>query len=134
MGRSSVQYGERVYPFPTDPLERVGNILTAYNASAKAITQLIVTRAPATRLELSKRFEEVVAGTELEETDSYNVNKYCFHSLCPLGLVAEETMPVYHRHPYTITYALTEAGARYGQPAAAAFLTFEQENGISLFS
>ncbi len=134
MRRSSVEYGERVYPFPTEVLERVGNILTAYNASAKAITQLIVTRAPATRLELSKRFEEVVAGTALEETDSYNVNKYCFHSLCPLGLVSEETMPVYGRYHYTITYALTEAGARYGQPAAAFFLAFEQGNGISLFS
>ncbi len=134
MNKPSSQYGERVYPFPADPLERVGNLLAAFNASAKAITQLIVTPAPATRLALSKRFEEIVAGTALEETDSYNVNRYCFHSLCPLGLVAEEKMPSPGRFPYVITYALTQAGLRYGQPAAAAFLTFEQENGLSLFS
>jgi hypothetical protein len=125
MRRPSVEYGERIYPFPSDPLERVGNMLTAFNASAKAITQLIVTHAPATRLELSKRFEEVVAGTELETTDSYNVNVYCFYTLCPLGLVAEETMPANVRVPYVIKYSLTEAGSKYGQPAAAFFLAFE---------
>lgn len=135
MNKHSAPYGDRVYPFPSDPLERAGNILSAYNASAKAITQLIVTRAPATRLALSKRFEEIVTDTVLETTDSYNVNRYCMHSLCPLGFVAEEKLPsATGRQPYVITYALTEAGLIYGQPAAAAFLTFEQENGFSLFS
>ena len=122
-----------MYPFPTDPLERVGNILAAYNASAKALTQLIVTREPATRLELSKRFETIVSGTALETTDSYNVNVYCSYTLCPLGLVAEEKMPSSGRYSYVISYSLTAAGIRYGQPTAAAFLTFEQENGFSLF-
>jgi DNA-binding MarR family transcriptional regulator len=130
---SSVQYEKRTHPFPTDPLERAGNILAAYNSSVKAITQLLVTRIPATRLELSKRFEALVTGTTLETTDSYNVNGYCSHTLCPLGLVVSEKMPSSGRHPYVITYSLTEAGIRYGQPAAAAFLIFEQENGFSLF-
>lgn len=129
----SVQYEKQVYPFPIGPLERAGNILAAYNSSAKALTQLIVTRVPATRLELSKRFEALVTGTTLETTDSYNVNQYCFHTLCPLGLVASEKMPSPGRYPYIISYSLTEAGVRYGQPAAAAFLIFEQECGFSLF-
>ena len=128
-----VQYEKRVYPFPTDPLERVGNNLAAYNSSAKALTQLLITSQPVTRLELSKRFEASVAGTALEATDSYNVNKYCRHSLCPLGLVVHEQMPSSGRYPYVITYALTAAGRRYGQPAAAAFLEFELKNGFSLF-
>jgi hypothetical protein len=60
----TVQYEKRVYQFPADPLERAGNILAAYNSSAKALTQLIVTRFPATRLELSKRFEALVQNQE----------------------------------------------------------------------
>ena len=130
---SMAHYEKRVYPFPADPLERVGNILAAYNASSKALAHLLVTRAPATRLELSKRFEVIVAGTALEETDSYNVNRYCRHSLCPLGLVVHEQLPASGRYGYQITYALTDAGRKYGQPAAAAFLEFERKYGFSLF-
>lgn len=128
-----MQYEKRVYPFPIDPLERVGNILAAYNASPKALTQLLITSTPVTRLELSKRFAAVVADTALELSDSYNANGYCRDSLCPLGLVVQEKMPSSGRYPYVITFSLTDAGIMYGRPAAAAFLAFEKKYGFSLF-
>lgn len=109
-------------------------LLGAFNGAPKAITFLLLPEGqPVRQRELSGLFLSAVAETPLAEFNPLVTWRYIDITLQPAGLVAETVYPGAGRNALNDTlFRRTEAGERYGVPAAALILDFEWRHEVSL--
>ncbi|EKD65657.1 MAG: hypothetical protein ACD_50C00024G0004 [uncultured bacterium] len=127
--------GRRVeQEFPKNGDERLNALLGSFNMPTKAVVQqLLPYNGYISPDALVRDFREVFKGTELASFDSKSIISYCFNTLCPIGLVAQEYTIEYFGKDKLVGFGLTEAGAKYGIPAACLALYFENERKQSLY-
>lgn len=120
--------------FPTDPQERLAALLASYNIGPKSVTHLLLPAYGYISTEdLRKKFRKVFAGTDIQQFRPHIVDQYCEDTLCPIGLVAKRYSIDVFGVEKVIGYGLTEAGNKYGTPAAALSLYFETSHNVSLY-
>jgi len=123
-------------PFPTDPMERVGTILSgAINSGPKSILTLLLPHGGyISTQDLANLFRKAVAGsdTTFDTIDDISIARYCEHSLESVGLVARifKANPGADEPP--LGFALTDVGEKYGKRAAAIALQFEKNHPIEI--
>lgn len=123
----------REKPFPADLSSRREAVLSSVNISLKTATHLIIPPSLITREDLAAKFREMTHGTSFDEMGWATAQSFCFASLVPIGLVAEEVTLPSQTGEKIIGFAKTRAGLIYGDPIAARFLAFEAEHGFSLY-
>lgn len=118
--------------FPTDVDGRMEAILSSFNATPRAVVQLLLRQSMTDKAPLAHMFKDVMADSGMEEvTPEIAIFSYC-QTLCSIGLVVAETVDYFGREKI-VGYSLTQASMQYGRPTAAFFLEFERFNGFSLF-
>lgn len=124
--------------FPTDRMERLGAVLSVVHAGPKSylLRALPENGDLADLSDLSAMMASVVKQTNFK----YSINTlrlvqdYLEQSLVNIGMVVKVLNVEAAGHQIPVAYGLTQAGIRYGIPAASMALVFEQENpDISLY-
>lgn len=119
--------------FPSDLEGRVNALLVSVIPTTKAVTLLLI--PPVGYIppsELDEDFERHFRGTDFSEVHRWVARAYA-HTLCSIGMVAEELSINYFGSEVIVGYVTTQAGERYGKPAVALALSFEKEQGVCLF-
>lgn len=125
--------------FPTNPIERMGLVLSgAINSGPKSTLVMLFpsSREYIENSDLTASFREVVSKSKTPFADATSswLIPYCKYSLEDVGLVAQILEIDHAGVVIPIGYRLTEAGEKYGVPAAARALYFEsQYKDISLY-
>lgn len=115
--------------FPLDPNRRFAAMFPAVgNSEAKSLTLLCLSSSPMSEVDLHHQFLE--RSEMIWRTDGKLQGNYCRATLIPIGLVAEADTLFYGSTEYVISYRLTPAGIKYGQPIAAFLL--EQSSHLPL--
>jgi uncharacterized membrane protein len=114
--------------FPTDPYDRLGNILGGViNMAPKSLLMYAFPHdeAYADPDELTQIFNQHSNGTSFENFRKAYISDYMRHSLEGAGLVAQALELQEGDVPSLVGYALTEAGEVYGKRSAALALQLE---------
>ncbi len=122
-------------PFPEEPELRLKQCLSVINTSPKCVTMFLIPGQGQfiEPKELRKEFARVNSGSVFEAADTRTAEVYCQYSLKPHGMLIEEISFIQTGSRRVLGYSLTEAGEKYGKPAAAIALLFEFQNKFSLF-
>lgn len=122
--------------FPASPEGRLGALLASVNIGPKAVTLLLLP-SPGVYIapypDLANKFREIFRGTPLEGFANTIAPEYCRQSLSRIGLVAAEYSIDYYGAEKVVGYGKTEAGEKYGVPAAALALAAEAKHNRSLY-
>lgn len=119
--------------FPLDPNRRFATIFPAVgNSEAKCLTLLCLSSSPISDADLHGEF--LGKSDRVWRTDSKLQGNYCKATLVPIGLVAEADTLFYGSTEYVISFRLTPAGLRYGQPIAAFLLEQSAQLSLSLLA
>ena len=117
--------------FPSDPEARFEAVFSAIgNSEAKCLTLLCLEQSVQTGWELHRRFLE--ASRRVWKTNRKLQANYCLKTLVPIGLVAEVDSLYDGVAEYVVGFRLTEAGRKYGQPAAVFLLEKSKDLPYSL--
>jgi len=109
--------------FPKDTAGRMDAIIGSFNIPLRASTLLVAgTQENPTVYSLTKSLCGLLLGSEMGYIDKTAVTQYCL-SLCKAGFLREESGNFY----------LTDAGKKYGMPAAAYTLLYQVDHGFSLY-
>lgn len=119
--------------FPEDIERRLDLTLASVNASPKSVVLLLIPEHSfISPKELRILFKESYEGTEFELTHHNTPIDFCNY-LYRLGMVRKKVLVSGSGYEKIIGYSLTQAGKKYGKPAAVLALNFEHNNKISLF-
>lgn len=120
--------------FPQDLDGRMEVILSSFNTSPETTTILIFPPDSEVNGEfLIPEFRKQTLGSKIADFSRIHVAEYCTYTLIPMGLVEEKTALDYYGTEKTVGLALTQAGKKYGRPAAAFIIDFETRNDFSIF-
>lgn len=119
--------------FPRDIDRRRESIFSAFNAAPKAVVQLLLRDYMIDTHSLDRLFRGSVIGSQLSVIRDDAASSYCEDSLCKVGLVAEEVTMDYFGEEKLIGFVTTQEGEKYGKPAAALFLLFENAHNMSMY-
>ena len=132
-GTSSKILKERS-PFMEASDKRLGSVLSSVNVGPKSATLLLLPYGSyISPGDLVKNFKSVVRGSGMDQTSFITAPHYCEASLAPIGLVAKAYTIDYFGKDIVAGFELTDAGRRYGIPAAALALHFENQYQTSLY-
>ena len=133
-GIASPKEQVRFREFPTNPLDRLSVLLGSFNGSPKAIAFLLTpTEGGISQKNLLKEFSDAVSGTPMEQIYPLTMWGYMDGTLVPAGLVAERMVINQSVAMKQETFfTRTGAGEKYGVPAAALTLDFENRHQVSL--
>ncbi len=121
--------------FPESEDEGLSALLASFNMGPKAVTQLLLPyNGYISPTDLRRGFREAFKGTQVADFSEGVPSVYCTQTLCRIGLVAREYLIEYFGMEKLVGFGLTEAGRRYGIPAACLALYFEEQHQQSLYS